>query len=878
MQTGATLENDKRFRFEGDQFYLKSDAEMRERFRDLPEACDATAAIAQRISPKIESLEKSKQFHIPTFPLPEHKKIDPDGTPLTPEVYLRRLCLGGLNKRYGADNITREPRFRERMNYELGVIEEMRLSSYFLIVWDFIKYARDNGIPVGPGRGSAVGSIVAYCLAITAIDPLKYDLSFERFLNPGRRDSMPDIDTDFCIDGRDDVIAYVAHKYGAARVTGIVTFSEIKARNAIRDAGRMLGVPLGTVDRVAKLIPNGPGQRALGIAEAEHAIPELAQLVEADPATRALLETGKRLEGYIRNIGSHAAAVVIADDDITRYVPVVDFRKKSGSLSLNCQFDMRWVEELGLLKMDFLGLRNLTVMRAAQNAIRETSDPTFSVDDIPDDDTTTFEMLARGETSGVFQLESAGMRRAIVDLRPDSFADIVALVALYRPGPMEWIPQYISNKHGRTTPAYLHPKLEGILADTHGIAIFQEQITTIAREIAGYSFTEADKLRKVVGKKILAEVPAERAKFISGAVGSGTSATVAEAIFKFIEPFAGYGFGKSHAVAYGRISFQTAYLKAHYPGPYFAALLSSVNDKPDKLRDYMLDARRCGFTILPPDINESRSGFVARDKEIRFGFAAVRGITETSISDIVRERDRGGPYASVADLIRRTRSSGLQKRTVEALVKVGAFDRIGDERAAQLTALDTHFKSADHAIAQDAMGQGSLFGFEDLTTNVPPIRQLRASRAQLLAWEQEGLGMFVSGHPMDDVAPLVRARGALPIAEALRCPDTTRVLTAGLVTLMKRVLTRNGNPMIVAQIEDESGRIEIVIFPNKYLAQHESVCEGRMLFVTGSVRARAVRSGAPQDTDEGEDAEHAAEQKSIIVSGVEEITRETIVA
>ncbi len=501
--TGKTVSDTSRMKFYSDQFYVKSAEEMYELWSDLPEACENTVKIANRIDIKIPE----KIFHLPQFPVPQETSSAPERSA---EEYLREICEAGLIDRYGAERAANDAALRKRLDYELNVINTMGFASYFLIVWDFIKYARDHDIPVGPGRGSAVGSVVSYCLKITDLDPLKFNLFFERFLNPDRI-SMPDIDTDFCVDRRDEVIAYVTEKYGKDRVAQIVTFGTMAARAAVRDAGRALGVPLPDVDKVAKMIPSGPG--GLSIEEALEQIPELKMASASSPQIRKLLDTAKDIEGLARNAGTHAAGVVISAGPLIDYAPLVKFNDGG----VNTQFDMIWVEKIGLLKMDFLGLRNLTVMNSAVDEIRRTVDAAFELAKIPDDDKRTYEMLSRGDTMGVFQFESDGMKRVCTELKPSRFEDIIALVALYRPGPMEWIPQYISNKHGRTKPKYLHPKLEPILAETYGVAVYQEQVMQIARDIAGFTMGEADELRKVMGKKQKDKIPEYREKFIEGA-------------------------------------------------------------------------------------------------------------------------------------------------------------------------------------------------------------------------------------------------------------------------------------------------------------------------------------------------------------------------
>ncbi|MGA8533248.1 MAG: DNA polymerase III subunit alpha, partial [Candidatus Tumulicola sp.] len=672
--TGKTIADTSRMKFYSDAFYVKSSDEMYALWSDLPEACENTVKIADRVDIRIPE----KIFHLPEYPVPQAAGL----LEKSDDEYLREICEAGLLTRYGAERLLSDPAVRQRFEYELGVITKMGFSSYFLIVWDFIKYARDHDIPVGPGRGSAVGSLVAYCLKITDLDPLRFNLFFERFLNPDRI-SMPDIDTDFCVDRRDEVIEYVTQKYGKDRVAQIVTFGTMAARAAIRDAGRALGVPLPDVDRIAKLIPSGPG--GLTISDALEQLTELKSLYAMRPEIRKLLDTAKEIEGLARNAGTHAAGVVISAGPLIEYAPLVRFNEGG----VNTQYDMEWVERIGLLKMDFLGLRNLTVMDNAVKEIRRTTDPTFDLSAIALDDAKTFTMLGHGETMGVFQLESDGMKRVCAELRPSRFEDIIALVALYRPGPMDWIPSFIAIKHGRRQPNYLHAKLEPILAETYGIACYQEQVMQIARDVAGFSMSEADELRKVMGKKQKEKIPVYRDMFVRGAEEvSGIDRDLAEKIFKFIEPFAGYGFNKSHAAAYGWIAYQTAYLKANHPLQYLTALMTSVKDKTDKLAEYIDEAKKLGIVVLPPDVNESLVDFAVVGDRIRFGLAAIKGVGEGAVRSLIDARDHGGPFEDLFDLAKRADAKHFNRRVFEALVKCGALDALPGHRAAKLAAID----------------------------------------------------------------------------------------------------------------------------------------------------------------------------------------------
>lgn len=834
IQTGKTVADTSRMKFHGDQFYVKSAEEMAELWHDLPEAVENTVAIAKRIDMRIPE----RVFHLPHYPVPNDDLVVRDDA-----SYLRELCERGLVERYGDRRVAEDPVLRERLDYELSIITKMGFASYFLIVWDFIKFARDRDIPVGPGRGSAVGSIVAYSLRITDLDPLRFNLIFERFLNPDRI-SMPDIDTDFCVERRDEVIAYVREKYGEDRVAQIVTFGKMLARAAVRDAGRALGVPLPDVDRVAKLIPSGPGGMTIG--EALEQIPELKMLNDQRPEIRELLKTARAIEGLARSAGTHAAGVVIGAEPLVEHAPLV--RLNDGGI--NTQYDMTWIEKIGLLKMDFLGLRNLTVMHAAVREIRRTGDPSFSLEGIPLDDRATFEMLSRGDTAGVFQLESEGMKRVCTELRPSRFEDIIALVALYRPGPMEWIPQYIAIKHGRQRPTYLHPILEPILAETYSIACYQEQVMQIARDFAGFSMGQADELRKVMGKKQKEKIPVFRQKFVDGAVArSGVSVALAEQVFTFIEPFAGYGFNKSHAAAYALISYQTAYLKANHPLPYLAALMGSVRDKTEKLVEYIDVARRLGIDVLPPDVNESISDFGVVGTSIRFGLSAIKGVGEGAVASIVTARDRGGRFRDLFDFVERIDGKQANKRVLEALVKCGALDALPGNRAEKLESIDRAVSLSATRARESALGQTSLFGDVSGEAGVAPAlaRMTPPTQRQILKWEREMLGIFVSGHPLAEHDERFARMGVTPIRDLGACQDDAEVKIAGLVASVRRTMTRNGAQMLIAQIEDATGSCEAIVFAKLYATASPLFVADEILVLRGRARVRE-RLGENEDS------------------------------
>jgi DNA polymerase-3 subunit alpha len=881
--TGKTVQDTSRMKFFSDQFYVKSATEMRELFADIPEACDNTLEIVKRIDIKIPK----KVFYLPDYPVPKTPAEDVagvlgasaasaaaagpmfDADPnreilMSAEDYLRLVCEQGFIARYGAERASTDAALRERLEYELGVINTMGFASYFLIVWDFIKFARDRDIPVGPGRGSAVGSVVSYSLWITDLDPIKFGLIFERFLNTDRI-SMPDIDTDFCVERRDEVIRYVIDKYGKDRVAQIVTFGTMAARAAIRDAGRALGVPLPDVDRVAKLVPSGP--TGLTIPQALKQIPELGVMYNHDPQIRKLLDTAASIEGLARNASTHAAGVVISKNPLTDHVPLV----KIGDDGVNTQYDMNMVERVGLLKMDFLGLRNLTVMKAAMDEIRRTVNPEFDIATIPDDDTKTYEMISRGDTLGMFQLESEGMKRVCVELKPSGLMDVVALVALYRPGPMEWIPDFIAGKHGRKIPSYIHPKLEPILAETYGIACYQEQVLRIARDIAGFSMSEADELRKVVGKKQKDKIPYYKDKFIAGCLANDVSAELGERVFAFIEPFAGYGFNKAHAVAYGWIAYQTAYLKANYPLQYFAALMSSVRDKTDKLVEYIDEAKKMGIAVLPPDVNASLVDFAVVGQDIRFGLAAVKGVGENAVLSILGAREAGGPFVDLYDMVNRVDVKAVNRKVYEAMIKCGALDPLPGNRAQLLDALDGALEVAARELRDREMGQSSLFGMieEPHPSLKPSLRPLPApSTMEQLGWEKEALGIFVSGHPLADVTEALGRTGAVPIRDLRNFEDDSVVKIAGLVTTVRRTLTKAQAQMLLATIEDTTGAIECVVFPKQYAELQARFVEDAIVVVTGRLRLRERRGSTP--------GEEAPLELNVSVSEVQPFDRSAV--
>ena len=847
VQTGSTIDDPNRFRFEGDQHYLKSAAEMRSLFSEVPESCDNTLWIAERAQVEIE-LGTPK---LPAFPVPADFADD--------AAYLRHLTYQGAEQRWGASlpaNVI------ERLDYELGVIAEMGFSSYFLIVWDLIAYARRSGIRVGPGRGSAAGCCVAYCLRITDLDPIRYDLLFERFLNPGRR-QMPDIDMDFDSRYRDEMIRYAADRYGRDHVAQIVTFSTIKARAAVRDAARVLGYPYAVGDKVAKAMPPLVMGRdtPLWACFDEHdkhaggyrAASELRDMYETDPAASKVIDVARGLEGLRRQDGIHAAAVVITDQALTEYLPVQ--RKPEAGMEpdeapMVTQYEMHGVEALGLLKMDFLGLRNLDVITDTVALVRA-SGVDLDIDDIPLDDEETLALLRRGDSVGVFQLEGGPMRALMRSLAPTSFDDVAALVALYRPGPMaaNMHNDYADRKNGRKPVKYLHPDLEALLADTQGLMIYQESVMRVAQRFAGYSLEEADNLRKACGKKIRELIAQHREKFVAGCEAKGYGVELGTALFDIIEPFADYAFNKSHSYGYGLVAYQTAYLKAHHPVEYLAALLTSVKDDQDRSAVYLNECRAMGITVLVPDINVSLSEFAARyDDEgsgfIPFGLSAVRNVGEGLVRLIIEERERNGPFTDFYDFCERVDPQVLNKRAVESLVKAGAFDSLGHERRGLLAVMDQIIDRAIGRRRERAQGVMSLFERSDpdaspLYDERVPIPDLAFDKMERLAYEKEMLGLYVSDHPLMGMEHVLRRRADCTISQLRDGQESTEVRTvAGVVTNLSRKYTKKGDLMAIFVLEDLGAAIEVMVFPKAMAEYGALLTEDAVVCVRGRLDTR----------------------------------------
>jgi DNA polymerase-3 subunit alpha len=827
----------KRLRFDSEEFYLKSAEEMRAVFHELPEACDNTLAIAERCDLDLiygDRAPADQRYHLPRFETPGG---------LDRDVYLRQLVEVGSLERYGS--IT--PEIRDRINHELGVITSMGFGGYFLIVWDLIRYARDHGIRVGPGRGSAAGSVVSYCLRITDLDPLRYGLLFERFLNPDRI-QMPDIDMDFDERRRDEVIRYATDRYGADHVAQIVTFQTIKGKQGIRDASRVLGFPPVVGDRLCKMYPPAVMGRDYPIEDALKLSPDLAAAYEKEPEAKEIIETARALEGLRREDSVHAAGVVIGDAPLVNYLPLkLSKDSRDDSKRIVTQFDMNGVEALGLLKMDFLGLRNLSVIEDTLRHLR-TRGVELDIDHVALDDEDTYHMLQRAETTGVFQMESAGMRQLIKVLEPDRFEDLMALVALYRPGPLNsgLHTEYAERKHGRRKVTYPHDDLAPILKDTYGVMIYQEQVMQVAVALAGFSMGEADTLRKAMGKKQVEVLMPFKEKFIAGAVNKGYDHKLAADMFDMIVPFADYGFNASHACAYGLVAYQTAYLMAHHPVEYMASVLTSVKDDKDRKPYYLYACRGMDIRVLPPDVNESELDFAPApgdEAAIRYGLSAVRNVGEAAVTKIIEARRSGGAFTSFADLCRKIEPSVLTKRVLEALIQAGAFDSLGYTRAGLLENQD---KVSGPILAErkaEAAGQFSLFGATDGAGGVADIDETvlqgqEFDKRTLLRLEKEMLGQFVTDHPLLEVKDALAAQCSHEITDLAALGDGDLVTIGGIIGSVSRKYTKRGEPYAQFRLEGLAAGVGVVAFPNVYEAVPELIEPDRIVLAVGRIDLR----------------------------------------
>jgi DNA polymerase-3 subunit alpha len=864
VQTGALLSDAKRFKFEGSEHYLKSPAEMRYLFREVPSACDNTLWIAERADLEIEFGNPL----LPEFPVPEGFASDAD--------YLRHLTYEGARKRWG-DNLSAD--VEERLAYELKTINDMGFASYFLITWDLIKHARDSRIRVGPGRGSAAGCAVAYCLWITDLDPIKYDLLFERFLNPSRI-SMPDIDMDFDSRYRDEMIRYAAERYGRDHVAQIITFGTIKARNAVRDAARVLGFPYGVGDKLAKAMPPMVMGRDTPLkycfeqhpkyADGYKAAADLRAMYDTDDDLKKVIDVARGLEGLKRSDGIHAAAVVITKDPVTDYVPI-QRKPESGQDPADApvvtQYEMHGVEDLGLLKMDFLGLRNLDVITDAEEMIQRQRDPDFVVENIAMDDAATFALLSRGDTIGVFQLESPPMRQLLKAMAPNSFEDVSAVLALYRPGPMSvnMHYDYADRKNDRKPVEYFHEDAEEVLHDTYGLMIYQESVMRVAQKFAGYSLAEADNLRKACGKKIRELMAKERDAFEAGVERTGYGKDLGPQLFDIIEKFADYAFNKSHTFGYGLITYQTAYLKAHYPVEYIACLLTSVKNNLDKAAIYLSDCRSMGIKVLPPDVNRSMSNFgalataelppgvtlpVGSPGAITFGLSAVRNVGEALVELLITEREENGQFTSFHDFVERVPEPVLNKRTIESMIKGGAFDTLGHTRRGLLTVFEHIIDTTVKRRREREKGVMSLFGdWGDADDDTPSaggdgfderteIPDLAFDKTEQLRYEKEMLGLYVSDHPLFGVEAALKRKVEQSVLDLQTMEDGANVVVGGVITNLARKFTKKGDQMAVFLLEDLDASIEVTIFPRTLAEQGHKLEDDLIVAVKGRLDRR----------------------------------------
>ena len=826
IQTGKTVDDQNRMKFETQEFYLKSEEELRALFPECGEALENTAKIADRCNLEFTFHE----YHLPAFPVPKG---------YTNEGYFRELCMKGFRERYPEE----PPEYLERLEYEMGVISRMGYVNYYLIVWDFIHYAKSQGIPVGPGRGSGAGSIAAYCMHITEVDPMKYALVFERFLNP-ERVSMPDFDTDFCQERRGEVIDYVMDKYGADHVAQIATFGTMAARGAIRDVGRALNFSYAETDVVAKLVPGTPH---ITLEEALQVSPKLKEMYDGDLRVKKLIDTARSLEGMPRNASTHAAGVVITADPVCTYVPL-----SRNDDTIVTQYTMTTIEELGLLKMDFLGLRNLTVIRDAEEQIQRFQ-PDFDIAKIPDDDPETFRMLTEGKTQGVFQLESTGMTGVCVNMKASSIEDITAIVALYRPGPMDSIPRFIANKLDARKVTYKTPLLEPILKVTYGCIVYQEQVIEIFRSLGGYTMGQADNIRRAISKKKMKVIAEERKVFvygdpaqnILGCIGHGVSEAVAQSIYDEIVDFANYAFNKAHAVCYAVVAYQTAYLKCHYPKQYMAALMTSVIDSAAKISGYIAECKEMGIPVLPPDLNHSDAPFTVEGDAIRFGLGAVRNVGQGLIRSLVNKRREGGPFKSLEDFVERMGEGELNKRAVENFIKCGAADCLGNHRSELLASYESVMDTVASTRKKNLEGQIGLFSMlmeEEEHLRIPMPKMPELPKAELLAYEKETMGIYISGHPMDDYRPFLKNTHVQSIASLMDeenpVPDDTVVSIAGIIQSLKIKTTRNNSLMAYVGVEDDTASIELLVF-SKVLEQFNGyIREGNAVVITGRLSIR----------------------------------------
>ena len=837
IQTGKTIDDENRMRYEPRNFYLRSEAEMAALFAGYEGALENTAKVADMCNLDFTF----GKYHLPEFRLPEGYDSF---------SYLKKLCDEGYRERYGADD-----QYRDQLRYEQDMIEKMGFTDYFLIVSDFVRYARSAGIPVGPGRGSAAGSMVSYCLHITDIDPMKYNLYFERFLNP-ERVSMPDIDMDFGDTRRGEVVDYVRRKYGDDHVAQIVTFGTMAARGVIRDVGRVMNMPYADVDVIAKQVPAGPGALHITLDDALRLSKPLREQYETDEQVKKLIDTAKALEGMPRHASTHAAGVVITKRPVYEYVPLA-----KNDDAVVCQYVMTTLEELGLLKMDFLGLRNLTVLDDAVKMVQERR-PDFKLSDIPEDDPETFEMISAGKTSGVFQMESAGMTGVCVGLRPQNIEDITAIIALYRPGPMDSIPRFIACKHNPEKVTYKHPSLIPILSNTYGCIVYQEQVIQIFQQLGGYSLGQADMVRRAMSKKKVKDIEKERATFlhgdpernIAGCAANGIPEDVAQSIYDEIYDFANYAFNKAHAVCYAVVAYQTAWFKCHYPKEYMAALLTSVLDSSDKVAEYIAECKEWNIALLPPDINESEADFAVSEEGIRFGLVALKGVGRSVINGMLEERSKNGPFSDFMDFCDRMFDKDLNRRVLESLIKSGAFDRMGYKRAQLMEVFGQVLDGIAASRKRNLEGQLDLFGMGGGEAEEAALPALHLPDVpeyppqQLMSMEKEVTGLYLTGHPMDAYREAAKMVGAVTIGSILgdfgredgpaRYRDGELVTIAGVISTYKTRTTRNNTLMAYVTLEDDTASMELLCFSRVLNESGGYIRENGAVLATGKISVR----------------------------------------
>ena len=824
VQTNNKTSDENRLTMKVEDFSMRSQEQMMESFKDLPEAIENTEKIAERCNVNLTL----NQILLPNFPLPEQE--------ISADDYLRKLVMERLSNRFEVA----DAKVMERLDYELEVIRKTGFADYFLIVQDFVIWAKERGIVVGPGRGSAAGSLVSYVLGVTDINPLKYDLLFERFLNPDRI-SMPDIDLDFTDVRRDEVFAYIRQKYGEDRVAQIITFGTMAARAAVRDAGRALGLSYGFCDQLAKLIPALPHQK---LDDAIKKVPELNELYKNNPDAKKVIDAAFKLEGVARHASVHAAGVVVSKEPLTDYVPLQ--RAPQNENIVITQFDMYSIEDLGLLKIDLLGLKNLTIIEEAIRLIKEIQGEEIKISQIPLDDKKTFKLLQETDTTGIFQLESSGMRRYLRELKPTELEDIIAMVALYRPGPIELIPSFINRKHGREKVKYLHPKLEPILEKTYGIGIYQEQMMRIARDLAGFSLAEADTLRKAIGKKIKVLLGAQKEKLLRGMMENGIDEPTAKQIWELFPPFARYGFNRSHAACYALIGYWTAYLKSHWPIEFMTALLNADSGDTERIAFLISEAQKNDINILAPDINKSFVNFVPEEKNIRFGLLAIKNVGLNIVQAIIEERQRGGPFQNFSDFLIRVRHKDLNKKSLESLIKVGVFDSLNTDRAELLAKIEEILAFSQNIKRSLNSSQISLFGAnyqaspglfkKELNGNGAPIPD-----KEKLSWEKELVGLYISGHPLNQFSEKLKNNRIKPIKELLadkRGVNGNSRRIAGVISNVKRIISKLGQPILFAKIEDLGGGLEVIVFSDT-LAKNPTVWrENNVVIVEGRLSWR----------------------------------------